>query len=214
MHNTRTGVTATGLDRIIEAEITDGLTEADSIRKNLRDWWGMDVKDSDVAGIINLRESGMSRKRAIGEVISGQYTALGWTTFDHTGENVPFWVYGQSGAYGVIDNTSLAFIAADALGLDLEQADKELYVDAKTVFPEAELEMSDAANPVLRIGAAALPISKDVLRINGKQIQVPGLVVYAPLAPAGTPLPAGAATGRVYIPRQAMRRIMQESGIE
>jgi alkaline phosphatase len=209
MHSTRSGITSTGLDRMIETDILRGMSEAASIRKNLQVWWGIEESDKGTKEIMQLTTN-MRRKSAIGEVISRNHTVIGWTTHGHTGEDVPLWVFGENKSFGVVNNTDLAGIIADAMGVNLDHAGKVLFVDAKKVFPDAELDMSNAANPVLRIRDAVLPISKDILEIDDRKIQLEGLVVYAPLAPTDTPLPAGAETGRVYIPRQAVHAIKRE----
>ena len=155
--------------------------------------WGMEITQNDVDEIRNYALS-ESLSYAIAAVISNNYTVFGWTTHGHTGETVPVWIYGADAPRGIIDNTALAKIAAAALGVDLDTASRRLYVDLDSVTSGYDIDMdTDPANPVLTIGGALLPISKDLLMDQERTVQLPGLTVYAP------------ATGKVYISKDAVR---------
>lgn len=52
--------------------------------------------------------------------------------------------------------------------------------------------MTDSSNPVLRIGNAKLPVSKNLLLKDGVTHELKGIVVYAPV------------TGKVYIPYEVL----------
>jgi hypothetical protein len=71
--------------------------------------------------------------------------------------------------------------------------------------------MSDPTNPVLVIGRARLPVSKDLVEIDGRTHRLEGIVVHAPLAPTANPLPETSTTGKVYIPEEAVRIINRGS---
>jgi len=54
---------------------------------------------------------------------------------------------------------------------------------------------TNTSNPVLRIGDAELPVSKNILIKDGVTYELEGIVVYAPV------------TGKVYIPFEALSLI-------
>ena len=136
-----------------------------------------------------------SLARAISRIISEKYTVLGWTTNDHTGEDVPLWAYGPNRPVGLCDNTDLAKITAGALGFNLDEVSKELFAEVEKIFPDYGLDMSDSANPVLRIDSFELSIDKNILMVGGEVHELNGIVVYAPM------------TEKVYIPMDAVRII-------
>ena len=210
MHNTSTGITSTGLARMIEADVEAGSAVADALVANLAAWWGIDATPDDVEEILALEpEIGMSS--AIAEVVSRNYTVFGWTTHGHTGEDVPFWSYGVERTFGVIENTEIAHIVTDAINADLDTLNDLLYIDAKSMYPDAWLDTSEEENPVLVIGKARLPVSKDVIELGSRIYRLGGIVVYAPMAPTSAPLPDDAVTGKVYIPKDVLRILKRVS---
>jgi alkaline phosphatase len=135
---------------------------------------------------------------ALARVLSKNYTVIGWTTHGHNGETVPVWIHGADAPVGIIDNTDLATIAADAMEMNLDRATMNLYVDLDNVTDAYTIEDDGLGNLTLTVAGAELPISKDFMKIekkNGKEkiVQLPGLTVYAP------------ATGKVYVAKKALR---------
>lgn len=58
--------------------------------------------------------------------------AIGYTTTGHTGEDVPLYVYAPKNVKlpkGIIDNTAVATFIASNIGVNLDNATKELFVD-------------------------------------------------------------------------------------
>ncbi|MFH1157225.1 MAG: alkaline phosphatase [Pseudomonadota bacterium] len=170
-------------------------TSSEVIKANLLTWWGITATDTDVDEILNLVTNGSSLSYAIAQVISKNYTIFGWTTHGHSGEDVPLWSYGPDRPTGLYDNTELAHVVADAFGFDLNVLNDRLFVNASTAFLFTQFDETDPANPVLKVGAAELPFSKNILRINGQETLLEGLVVYAPK------------NGNIYVPRQAINLI-------
>ncbi len=167
----------------------------DELAAAVKAHWGIEIARSDVDEIRNYARS-ESLNYAIAAVISKNYTVFGWTSHGHTGETVPVWVFGADAPQEIIDNTALAKIAAAALGVNLEAASRRLYVDIDAVTSHYEIDVdADPANPVLKIGGAEIPISKDWLMNRGRTVQLPGLTVHAP------------ATGKVYVSQDAIRRL-------
>ncbi len=212
MHTSSTGMTYNVVTRYINDDLAAGISFEEALVSNVETHWGLQLSESDVEEIIAL-EASLGLGNALNTVVSKNHTVFGWTTYGHTGEDVPLWVYGSRKAYGVIDNTEIADITSKALGVNLSRANRSLFVDAKKAFPQATLDVTDSENPVLRIGNASLPTSKDILEINGETYNLRGLVVYAPKAPSDMALPEGAESGKVFIPRDAVKIIRRKASI-
>ena len=102
-----------------------------------------------------------------------------------------------------MDNTEIATYIAKELGFDLNRTNSHLYVEVGEYFSrdngdgkldenEYLLDMTNSSNPVLRIGDAEMPVSKNILIKDGVTYELEGIVVYAP------------ATGKVYIPSEVL----------
>ena len=170
--------------------------------------WGIDLSPEDVAEIRDFQTAGLSLSYALARVASAQYTVIGWTTHGHTGETVPLWMYGEPTPGQVIDNTDLATIAADIIGVNLRKTTKKLYRDLDSVTTDYTIDFeTDPDNPVLKVAGVELPLSKDYMvkkeykRKNKKTvykektIQLPGLTVYAPQ------------TEKVYLSVRALKKL-------
>lgn len=157
--------------------------------------WAIELTDDDLVEIREL-ESSVGLSYALARVVSKNHTIIGWTTHGHTGETVPLWMVGEQAPARVIDNTDLAYMAADVIGANLDKTTEKLYVDLDTVTSNYVIdETYDAENPVLVVAGAELPIGKDYMVKDGQTYQLPGLTVYAP------------ATGKVYISETAIRKL-------
>lgn len=58
--------------------------------------------------------------------------AIGYSTFGHTGEDVPLYIYAPAGVKlpkGLIDNTDVADFVANSMGLNMSDATSKLFVD-------------------------------------------------------------------------------------
>ncbi len=177
----------------------------ENIKTQLKTWWGIDATDEDIAEILKLYDNGkgLSLDYAISEVISRSHTVIGWTTHGHLGDDVPLWVYGPDHPSGYLDNTEIAEYVAEKIGFDLNETSRCLFVEVGEAFSrdngdgqldqnEYLLDMADASNPVLRIGNAELPVSKNLLIKDGVTHELKGIIVYAPI------------TGKVYIPNEVL----------
>ncbi|SFM50790.1 Alkaline phosphatase [Methanolobus profundi] len=133
---------------------------------------------------------------------------IGWTSGGHTGGDVPLWSYGPNRPIGLFDNTEMATYVADAFGFELDDVSDELFVDVEEAFPGMwEIDTTDAANPVLVITyeekVAELPVNKDVMTIDdGEEIDLEGVVVYAPKADDGN--------GKIFIPQDAVDALKEK----
>jgi alkaline phosphatase len=106
----------------------------------------------------------------------------------HTGEEVVLYSYlpGNQRITGVVDNTDIADIISDKLGFNLSDLSAKLFVPARAAF-EAKgatiaLDNQDKANPAIMVTKGSdnlrLPINKNIAILNGKTINLEGLVVY------------------------------------
>jgi alkaline phosphatase len=183
-------ITSGGLVKIM----SDKPDDAELIAK-VKEYWGLDINQDDVDEIRALEPS-VGLNYAIARVLSKNYTVFGWTTHGHNGETVPLWVCGVDAPVGTIDNTDLALIAADALGVNLDYVTSHLYVDINTVTDDWEIDLelveecnedkSDCSSPgeifgngVLFVNDAEFPISKNIMKYKGQTFKLPGLTVYA-----------------------------------
>lgn len=155
-----------------------------------------DLTDADVEAIRNAKKNSMGD--VIGPMLS-ERSILAWTTHGHTGEDVLLYAYGPHAPAGLIDNTRLAYVGAEAMGFDLDEADRQLFVEAGSLFAPLgatiEVDRADPAHPVLVVDhggkTARLPCSTDLVQFGGREVEMTGITVFAP------------DTGKVYLPRQA-----------
>lgn len=123
---------------------------------------------------------------------------LGYTTNGHTGEDLFLYAYGPSKPTGMIDNTEIATTMASAMGFDLEEVTNRLFVKARPAVEalgaSISYDVTNKANPVLRFEKgnvkAELPVSKNIIRINGTEHLLEGVVIYS--------------NGATYVPQQAI----------
>ncbi len=186
-YNTAMGYTETTKEDLVD--VLDGMTmsangvvammEDGDLKASVLENWGIELSDDDVAEIDGLKSStGLSY--ALARVVSKNHTVLGWTTHGHTGETVPVWMTGRKAPTGVIDNTELAGMAADALGVDLKETSRTLFMDLDRLTTDYEIDYTDPANPVVLVGNFTIPVSKDyMIDKHGRVFKLPGVTVLA-----------------------------------
>lgn len=188
-------MSANGVVKMMEDESDDG-----ELKKSVSENWDIVLSVADVEEIREL-EVGLSLSYALARVVSKNYTVIGWTTHGHTGETVPLWMTGNTAPTRVIDNTELAYIAADAINVDLKKTTENLYVDLDTITQDYEIDYS--VNPVLRVNGAELPISKDyMINKKGSTIMLPGVTVLATQATDDDP-----DDDKIYISKKALGKL-------
>ncbi|MGB9928372.1 MAG: alkaline phosphatase [Methanosarcina sp.] len=196
-------LSSTGLVEKIGEDISP-----ESIKSQLKTWWGINVTDEEIDEILKLYSNGenLSLDYAISEVISRNHTVIGWTTHGHCGEDVPLWAYGPGRPAGHMDNTEIADYIAEKVGFDLNETNKCLFVEVDQVFSkdngdgqldngENLMDLTDSSNPVLKIGDSNLPVNKNILIKDGETHELKGIVTYSPI------------TGKVYIPEEVLSLI-------
>jgi alkaline phosphatase len=175
--------------------MSDGTDEG--LLNSIYDNWGISATYEDLDEIAAWQaDYGASQGYAMARILSENYTVFGWTTHGHNGETVPVWVYGGDAPVGTIDNTDLAYMAADAMDLNLDRISNRLYVDLSEITSDYEIVDDGNGNLTVEINGAELPISKDyMIKANGTTAEMPGLTVYAP------------ATDKVYVSKKALRHL-------
>jgi alkaline phosphatase len=173
------------------------------LKDTISAYWGIDITDDQAQDILDLSEI-KPLNYAIAHIISHEYTAFGWTTFGHTGEDVPLWAYSKykfNLPVGLYDNTELAKIVADAYRVSLEDTQEELFIKLGDVLDNDEWSVDDTTEgPVISIkvdeGTATINAGTDVFTDpDGVDIYLKGIVVYAP------------ETGEVYVPEDCLNLI-------
>jgi alkaline phosphatase len=176
----------------LSLEIGDDMSNK-NLKSKIEEFWGIKPTKKDCKEIKYLvKKKGLSLDYAIGEVISKNYTYFGWTSHGHTGEDMPFWSYYSfnnmdNQPFGHYDNTELASLAAEALGVTLTK--DAAWVDAIDSYgTDASIDKSDPENPVLVINDEGIvykfPADKDLLYIDDVLQDPPmdGVTVYSPAA--------------------------------
>lgn len=169
----------------VVAKMTDRADDAELVTA-VKEWWGLELTEEDIDEIRALQPD-LGLNYALARVVSKNHTVIGWTTHGHNGETVPVWVYGGDAPVGTIDNTELAEITAEALGVNLDFATKRLFVDIRELTDDYQIDVTldedgdgeIVDNGVLTVGDAEFPINKDYVRYDGKEYKLPGVTVYA-----------------------------------
>jgi alkaline phosphatase len=151
------------------------------MKASVLDNWGITLSDADVIEIDELSET-LGLSYALARVVSKNHTVIGWTTHGHTGETVPLWMTGGEAPVGTIDNTYLAYLAAESINVNLDITTRKLYMDLDQTGIVYTVDYDDPENPVVVVGDAKLPVSKDYMTINNRRIELPGLTVLAAMA--------------------------------
>ncbi len=200
----RMKLSARGLWKKLGAEKTPA-----GVQRVVKQYWGIEITDEDAKKILAVAERDKDNPHnAFGEVLSAKYTAIGWTTHGHCGGDVPLFAFGPGRPAGLVDGPEIGRVIARALGMDLQRLNERLFVDAKTAFADGKitLDTADKENPVVRIEwdgkTARLPVHKNLLHLDGKTVELEGVVVYA------------ADTGKAYIPAQAVGLIRGKGAVQ
>ncbi|WP_338603316.1 alkaline phosphatase [Desulfoferula mesophila] len=177
------------------------------LRRALREHWGAAVSPSEAQAMIAAASQAKLYPKkyepwfGVGEIFCRSHTVVGWTTHGHTGGDVPLFAYGPGSPHGTLDGPQLGRFTAQALGLDLKALSQRLFVEAQQAFgPErVSLRQEASGQRVVEIrrqgGAARLPLNQNRLLLDGREIALEGVVVYAE------------PTGKIYLPRQAVELI-------
>jgi alkaline phosphatase len=160
------------------------------------------IEDLSAAELKAIQDAAAAKGAMSGVVgpILSKRARIGWTTGGHTGVDVFLFAYGPGRPTGLVQNTEVGRHVAAALGFNFDDLNARLFVEAAAGFSaagfETSLDRTDPANPVLVVqkgsARATLPLSKNLLIMNGKTIPLEGIVVLAEKL------------DKVYLPRQAI----------
>lgn len=161
-----------------------------------------DLTAEEINSIKNSKKGEMNY--TVGPMI-GKRSNIGFTTTGHTGEDVTLYVYAPKNIdqlTGTIENTDIAKYMATAMGLNLNDTTKRLFVNANSAFEAKGAKVTfdnktDEKNPVLKVEKDKVkiefPMNKNIAYVNGKQIKLEGVTVFNGTA--------------VYVPQAAVNLI-------
>ncbi len=174
------------------AEILGDDPSPEELVMNVRLWWRIPLSDDSAREILELASTSKYKlQSALNAVVSRDYLDIGWIYNDHTGGDVSFYAYGPDVPSGLIDNTDIARLSADAFRLKLDDVSSALFVDSRELFPDAQLQSDH-----LRLSDGSKIFFDDSVRIFPDNSRRPlgGLAVYIP------------ETGICYLPREAAKK--------
>ena len=186
-------LTGEGVENVLAGDLTEA-----NIRQVMDTYFGVDdLTDKEVADMQKAKKGAMNY--VVGPIISNR-SIVGWTTNGHVGEDLFLYAYGPGKPAGLVENNQLAYIAAQAMGFDLDQADGRLLAEASAALrglgAQVSIDRTNAASPIVlvqKLGRRAeLPCSTNLLKVGGKTMELNGITVYAPK------------TDKAYIPLQAV----------
>lgn len=105
------------------------------------------------------------------------------------------WAYGMDPPKGLIENTGVGSIVADALGVDIRRLTNSLYVDLDTTDMSYEVDVSDVTNWHATVEGCVFPLGMNFFLVNDRRQMLKGITVYAP------------ATGKLYISSEAIEMV-------
>jgi alkaline phosphatase len=176
-------------------------TNPDVICRIMTQYYGIDDLTPEEIDVIQaeLSDTGYYNLRTIIGPILSKRAGIGWTTFGHTGNDVPMFSYGLNRVPRTIDNTEIAHLCARAMGFQLSDVTERLFVDAGLLFEDATLiidtvgvEMSKGHLTVQKNAKRAVfPFFKNIMITDQDTISLEGITVYSIYA------------NRIFLPSQA-----------
>jgi alkaline phosphatase len=188
-------MTAEGIEKLLAGDSSE-----QAIRQVFAEQWGMTGLGADEVKALQAAIAGKTPLTAPAAAILSRQARIGWTTGGHTGADVFLFSYGPHRPSGLWQNTDIGRMMAREMGFDFPSLNRRLFVEAQASFAaagmQAALDRSDPANPVLVVtrgnARAELPLSKNLLLLGGKTVELEGVTVLAEKL------------GQVYLPRQAV----------
>jgi alkaline phosphatase len=195
---TRIVETHYGIDDLKAEELALLVEEfADTLEYDLN---GDTLFDSTGAPVYDARNINLAR--LLGPMLSVR-AGIGWTTYGHTGTDVPLFSYGLSEVPQTVDNTAVARLCADYPGVDLERTTRRLFTDVEELFGAHAVTIDSTGAAAgrglcrlrLKGEEVVLPFHTDLLIHRGDTLRQEGITVYS------------VKRHRVYVPRQTKTRI-------
>jgi alkaline phosphatase len=133
-------ITSDGLlDSLIRLSKTGKAVDSVTVVLHLGSLMGISgISSEDVADIgkiiisVKDRKTGNADVAAIGSILNRR-CAVGWTTYGHAANDVPFFSLRKK-SHEVIDNTQIAYYTAGWLGFDLKNVNKHLVNEVHSLF--------------------------------------------------------------------------------
>lgn len=175
-------LTGEGVQEVLAA--TNDKSE-NKIKEIVSEYYGItDLSESEVKDILNC--TGRCQLSSILGPIISKRAYIGWTTIGHVGNDVPFHSFGPDRPVGHFNNTDIAKICAQHMGLNLENISAALFIDAREAFTSfgaaVRIDKTDAKNPVLLAQKGSvivrIPFHKNILQIGPIVHQMPGIAVF------------------------------------
>lgn len=205
--------TASGLAALLD----DG---RGNLKQVMAEFYGIDdLTDEELA--VLAKTPAKDFDQAAGPMLSRRAN-LGWTSFGHTGEDVPLYLYipGFNQALGLIENTDIARFTSDLLQLDLAAANESLFVPVTDLLAgPAALRIHPAlAGWATTINEGETGASNPALFLtltNGRTVVIPANKNHL-ASPAGELLHSYQGVnvhsgGNWFIPRAAIVWLQQEN---
>ncbi len=209
-HLKKARITAAGLlDTLIRSQ-KKAAVDFEFVSSALKDFMGvgpLDAQDSmDIKELISSVINGKTSDpdiATVGRIISRR-ASIGWTTHGHCGTNV--WIYGLGVKFdSLIDNTDIARICFENLGVSPDSINQLLFQEVKELFSEFKditiiidssgaMEGKGSVSVAIPGKSAVFPFFKNEIHFsNGKVQQMEGITVYSEKS------------GKVYLPMQALK---------
>jgi len=197
-------LTGEGIARLIELDHSEA-----NIKDVVARQWGIKDLNADEIALIRNPPQGATRQTVLVSMLSRR-ARIGWTSNGHTGGDPYLFSFGPGRISGLWENVDIGRYVAHKLGFSFGDINRRLFVEASTSFQaqgfRTAIDRSDAANPVLVVSRAGekdgtqarLPLSKNLVLVNGKSIELEGIVVLAEKL------------DKVFLPRQALEVIAAE----
>jgi alkaline phosphatase len=175
--------------------------DQDTIRGIISKHYGIDDLSADELDtlIADLKDTlRYDLPRLLGHMLSRR-ARIGWTTFDHTGNDVPMFSYGLKKVPRTTDNTDIAHLCARSMGFDLEAVNERLIADAEKLFGTATVTI-DTTDVLSSTGQliveqdekyAVFPFFKNMMIVDQDTFLLEGLTLYSLNA------------NKAYLPKQA-----------
>jgi len=170
------------------------------IQTVLQEEWGIKTTPEEAGEVLAEVKRASKNPQNVFTFLSTRYTALGWTTHNHTGGDVALFTLGPGRPKGVLASPQVGQCIAQALGIDLDKLNQRLFVEPGKALPDVKVELlpEGAKTPqIVRLQAGQkrveLPLQENVLNNGDRSVELEGLCLYA------------SQTKRVYVPLQVLR---------
>lgn len=152
----------------------------EDIRETMSKYYS--INDMTAAEVNSLTgKTGDDLHYAIGPILAKR-AYLGFTSHGHTGEDVPLYTYlpNNKRITGLIDNTDIAKNIAKAMGINLDEASKKLFMSEDEIKKAGAELTSDGQILTIRMKdkTAQMMKNRNIITVDGEKKTLAGVVVY------------------------------------